>query len=104
MITIEDDAVHAADDARPEHKEGSDIATAPAASTGTAEPAPKAPGERLIAQLPGDTPEAKIDALHVKHFAGSKLTTDTEAWNLVHAFVADIKRLWGELEDAVEKL
>ena len=101
-MIIDDDTAHAADDARA--KEGSDIATAPAASTGTAEPAAAAPGERISAQLPGDTPEAKIDALHAKHFAGSKLTTDTEAWNLVHAFVADIKRLWAELENAVDKL
>lgn len=103
-MKTEDDAVRAADATHPEAKEGSDIATAPAAALGTAEPAPAAPGERLSAQLPGDTPEAKIDALHAKHFAGTAIASDTAAWNQVHAFVQDIKRLWSEIEATVEKL
>ena len=103
-MNVETDAAPAVADARPEAKEGSGIATTPGAQTGTGEPVGSAPGERLCAQLPGDTPAAKIDALHAKHFAGSKLTTDTEAWNLLAAYTADIKRLWVELQEAVEKL
>lgn len=57
----------------------------------------KAPGERLMAQLEGETPAALIDALHARHFGGSILAADTQAWNLVMAFVADVKQLLGEI-------
>lgn len=106
MDTPNNAADAATADVRPEAKEGSEIATAPAAQTGQATPvAPQpAPGERLIAQLGGDTPAAKIDALHARHFAGSRLGQDTEMWNLVMAFAADVKRVIEELGEAVEKL
>lgn len=103
-MKIDDDAVHAAEDARPEDKEGSDIATSSAAQTGTAEPASETPGDKLVNQLAGDSAAAKIDALHTKHFAGTAIAGETALWNMVHAFTQDIKRLWAELEDAVEKL
>ena len=100
-MKIEDDAVHAADDAHPETKDGSDIATAPAAATGTASPAP---GETMKATLAGDTFAKKVDALHTKHFAGSELTTMTTVWNKVMAFKEEVKRLAGEFFEDAEKL
>ena len=102
-MTDETAAAAAPTEADPRAKEGSDLATSTAAATGTAEPSTEAPGDRMSAQLPGDTTSAKLDALHAKHFAGTSLATDTENWNRVHAFLEDTKRLIAEVEEHLGK-
>ena len=53
----------------------------------------QAPGERLEAQLAGETLAARLDELFGRHFAGTELAGVTRFWNAVHAFKEDVKRL-----------
>lgn len=47
---------------------------------------PATPAETNIAQF-----VMSIDALHFKHFHGTRLGNDTELWNQVHAFKEALK-------------
>ena len=64
---------------------------------------PNAPGTSVLATTAGATVAEKIDALHVKHLAGSTLGQHTDLWNAVFAFKEEVKALVAAIETDVEK-
>lgn len=67
--------------------DATDPATATATATATAEPAPASPEpDTRIAAI-----AAAVEAWWLDHFPGSAVARDTDAWNVAHAAMEDLK-------------